>query len=764
MTSAEPPLENHATQARATPSSRPSAQIDHPPGQYFGPTRPIRPGPPISSTSDWTGYTDRRVAYDDFTTIDWIHDFTKDRLRAQALRRVPGWRGLLLRAFSASQAWIIVLLVGLCTGWIAGIIDITSNWLSDVKEGYCSAGFYLSRKFCCWHRPENEYCSEWISWSSALGLSSPFFGWMGQCAFYTAWGVVFAVCAASLVKSYAPYASGEGVPEIKTILGGFVIRKFLGMWTLLIKCVGLVFSVGSGLSLGKEGPLVHVACCLGNIFPRLFTKFESNEAKKREILSASSAAGISCAFGSPIGGVLFSLEEISYYFPFKTMWRSFFCAMVGAISLKLINPFRTEKLVWFQVQFSRDWHAFELPVFVLLGIIGGLSGTAFIRLNTRVQSIRKATWINDRPILEVAIVALITGIVGWSHVFLRAPTVDLVANLFRECADVGGDFHGLCNKTRTAFVVLLLFFAAIIKFGLTVITYGIMVPAGLFTPTIAVGACVGRAFGIMMQALQESYPNSILFWSCNPNSQCVTPATYSVVGAAAFLSGTTRITVSVAIIMFELTGALSYVLPIIITVLTAKWVGDAHGKGIYDWLIRLGGYPFLDGGEEYIGKESVEDIMTDVDDLEVIPAFGMNVDTLSHLLTATSYKGFPVVESKENLRLIGYAGREELRYALSEWNEHAARDLPSTSISTPIWFSETDLDQGGTSEDESNHLDMRPWIQTTPTILSPSFPVELCVELFKKMGTRYALVTENGRLRGIVTKKDLLQHGKLVWF
>lgn len=59
------------------------------------------------------------------------------------------------------------------------------------------------------------------------------------------------------------------------------------------------------MNLGKEGPMVHLACCIGNIFSYLFPKYGSNEAKKREILSASAAAGVSVAFGAPIGGVLF---------------------------------------------------------------------------------------------------------------------------------------------------------------------------------------------------------------------------------------------------------------------------------------------------------------------------------------------------------------------------------------------------------------------------------------------------------------------------
>lgn len=72
-------------------------------------------------------------------------------------------------------------------------------------------------------------------------------------------------------------------PQIKTILSGFIIRGYLGKWTLMIKTITLVLAVASGLSLGKEGPLVHVACCCGNIFSYLFPKYSKNEAKKREV-------------------------------------------------------------------------------------------------------------------------------------------------------------------------------------------------------------------------------------------------------------------------------------------------------------------------------------------------------------------------------------------------------------------------------------------------------------------------------------------------
>ena len=86
------------------------------------------------------------------------------------------------------------------------------------------------------------------------------------------------------------------------------MKGFLGAWTLLIKSIGLPLAIASGLSVGKEGPSVHFAVCTGNVISRFFDKYKRNAAKTREILTATAAAGVAVAFGSPIGGVLFSLE------------------------------------------------------------------------------------------------------------------------------------------------------------------------------------------------------------------------------------------------------------------------------------------------------------------------------------------------------------------------------------------------------------------------------------------------------------------------
>ena len=110
-------------------------------------------------------------------------------------------------------------------------------------------------------------------------------------------------------------------------------------------------------------------------------------------------------------------------------------------------------------------------------------------------------------------------------------------------------------------MILSLAMATIIRTFLIIISYGCKVPAGIFVPSMAVGASFGRMVGIMVQAFRVAFPDSTFFSTCEPDVPCITPGTYAFLGAAAALSGIMHITVSVVVIMFELTGALTYILP-----------------------------------------------------------------------------------------------------------------------------------------------------------------------------------------------------------
>jgi chloride channel 3/4/5 len=108
-------------------------------------------------------------------------------------------------------------------------------------------------------------------------------------------------------------ASGSGIPEIKCILSGFNIPSFLSFRVLVVKAFGAVFAVSTGMCLGKEGPFVHISTCVGYLVGMCFPKYKDNGRKMRELLSAACSSGLSVAFGAPIGGVLFSYEEVCLF-------------------------------------------------------------------------------------------------------------------------------------------------------------------------------------------------------------------------------------------------------------------------------------------------------------------------------------------------------------------------------------------------------------------------------------------------------------------
>ncbi|CAG7836228.1 unnamed protein product, partial [Allacma fusca] len=590
--------------------------------------------------------------YEDFHTIDWQRDIARDRMRHRYIVKKrqesifdlirgahDAWSGwlcesifdLIRGAHDAWSGWLCVLLVGIIAGCLAGVIDIGASWMTDLKFGICPKAFWLNKEQCCWSSNETESvhgkCSQWSSWSQLMGGSNEGAGaYIVAYLCYILWALFFSLLAASLVRMFAPYACGSGIPEIKTILSGFIIRGYLGKWTLLIKSVGIMCAVSAGLSLGKEGPMVHIACCIGNIFSYLFPKYGRNEAKKREILSAAAAAGVSVAFGAPIGGVLFSLEEVSYYFPLKTLWRSFFCALVAAFVLQSINPFGNEHSVLFYVEYSKPWLFFELIPFICLGIIGGLIGTLFIRANIWWCRYRKSSKLGQYPVTEVLVVTLVTAVLAFPNPYTRMPTSQLIYLLFSQCglsvADDLCDYNRNFTNVNSAIglaaagdgvynAIWLLLLALIFKFIVTIFTFGIKVPAGLFIPSLCFGAIVGRIVGIGVEQLAYKHPDLWFFsGECSAGEDCITPGLYAMVGAAAVLGGVTRMTVSLVVIMFELTGGVRYIVPLMAAAMASKWVGDALGRqGIYDAHINLNGYPFLDSKEEFGHTTLAADVM-----------------------------------------------------------------------------------------------------------------------------------------------------------
>ncbi|XP_068148620.1 H(+)/Cl(-) exchange transporter 5 [Drosophila tropicalis] len=717
--------------------------------------------------------------YEDFHTIDWQRDIARDRMRHRYIvkKRQDSVWDLIKGSIDAGSGWLCVLLVGIAAGCVAGMVDIGASWMSDLKHGICPPAFWFNREQCCYPAKQSVFdegnCSTWKTWPEIFGLSRNGTGpYIISYITYVFWALLFASLSASLVRMFAPYACGSGIPEIKTILSGFIIRGYLGKWTLLIKSVGLMLSVSAGLTLGKEGPMVHIASCIGNIFSHLFPKYGRNEAKKREILSAAAAAGVSVAFGAPIGGVLFSLEEVSYYFPLKTLWRSFFCALIAAFVLRSLTPFGNEHSVLFFVEYNKPWIFFELIPFVFLGIMGGVIGTFFIKANLWWCRYRKFSKLGQYPVMEVLVVTLITGIICYPNPFTRMNMNELIFLLVSKCSP--GDLtNPLCDYKRmnvtsgassievtepgpgvyrSIFLLLLTF---ILKLALTIFTFGMKVPAGLFIPSLLLGAIMGRIVGIGVEQLAYSYPNIWLFTGECADSNLITPGLYAVVGAAAVLGGVTRMTVSLVVIMFELTGGVRYIVPLMAAAMASKWVGDALGRqGIYDAHIALNGYPFLDSKEEFAHTTLAADVMQPKrnETLNVITQDSMTVDDVENLLKETEHNGYPVVVSRENQYLVGFVLRRDLNLAIGN-GKRLIEGINSSSI--VLFTSTTPIQNLGPPP-----LKLKKILDMAPITVTDQTPMETVVDMFRKLGLRQTLVTHNGRLLGVITKKDVLRHVK----
>jgi len=226
----------------------------------------------------------------------------------------------------------------------------------------------------------------------------------------------------------------------------------------------------------------------------------------------------------------------------------------------------------------------------------------------------------------------------------------------------------------------------------------------------------------------------------------------------------------VVVIMFELTGALTYILPTMIVVGVTKAVSDRFGKGgIADRMIWFNGFPFLDNKEEHSFGVPVSQVMTN--SVTALPAQGLTLADVERILTENKFQGYPIVDDTESNTLLGYIGRTELRYAIDRtkrdnlvserakcfFTPPTARSATTPSLSAPsVTFDTMAATAGQLSIDFSRFID------PTPLTVHPRLPLETVMELFKKMGPRVVVCEYRGKLAGLVTVKDCLKYQFLV--
>lgn len=188
----------------ASPHSSPRARTPtHDPnrsprraGAHGAASQSTKDGAPLDWYVEGPG---RRVGYENLTAIDWIFEYTKERQRLRVLHSgAQGLLGLFKQLVDASEVWIILILTGMAVGAVAAGIDITTDWLGDLKTGYCSSGpeggaFYLNKNFCCWGYNEMSKCGGWTPWAKALGVSSGGGKWFIEYFFFLVLSVSLAL-------------------------------------------------------------------------------------------------------------------------------------------------------------------------------------------------------------------------------------------------------------------------------------------------------------------------------------------------------------------------------------------------------------------------------------------------------------------------------------------------------------------------------------------------------------------------------------------
>uniref|UniRef100_A0A3Q3FVK3 Chloride channel, voltage-sensitive 2a n=1 Tax=Labrus bergylta TaxID=56723 RepID=A0A3Q3FVK3_9LABR len=551
------------------------------------------------------------------------------------------------------EDWIFLILLGLLMALV--------SWVMDYAIAFC------------------QEAQKWMYGGLDSNLLLQYIAWV-------TYPVVLITFSAGFTQILSPQAVGSGIPEMKTILRGVVLKEYLTFKTFVAKVIGLTCALGSGMPLGKEGPFVHVAslcaALLSKFMAAVFGGIYMNELRNTEMLSAACAVGVGCCFAAPIGGVLFSIEVTSTFFAVRNYWRGFFAATFSAFIFRVLAVWNQEEetiTALFKTRFRLDFpfDLQELPAFAILGIACGFGGALFVYLNRLiVECMRKQKTINKfllrkrlvYPALVTLLVSTLTFPPGFGQFMAGQLTQheSLVAlfdnrtwcrqGVAEEFDYINHHHHAWKHPQVNVFITLILFI--VMKFWMSAVATTMPVPCGAFMPVFLIGAAFGRLVGEVMATM---FPDGI---HADGSVYPIVPGGYAVVGAAA-LSGAVTHTVSTAVIVFELTGQISHILPVMIAVILANAVAQSLQPSLYDSIIRIKKLPYLPElgmGHHEKYNIRVEDIM--VRDVRFITLSSSYRDLQEMLLTG-QLKTLALVESRESMILLGSIERLQLQSLLS---------------------------------------------------------------------------------------------------
>ncbi|QPG73145.1 hypothetical protein FOA43_000451 [Brettanomyces nanus] len=691
--------------------------------------------------------------YEENTFIDWQYEYARlnfpKRIWSQSASRFKRFENLSVR-------WLTLIISSIGTAMVTLLIDYVGMLFHDIKFGICLDSFYRVRSKCY---------TKWSNWGP-LFVSETLLQTIINFAVVLITTTLLAIGAFKIAARHSDI-SKSGIAEMKMIVSGLFLPRFLNSSLIFSKIISLLMVIASGLWLGYEGPLVHIACALLSTCLDVFSRFGvgfTNEAIRREFLSSGFSIGIASAFNAPIGGVLFGLEQIQSYFPVdKMMWNSFICTTIGVTVLQKLNPFKDVSVNdSFKVDFKNNWLYFEAFVYIFLGLICGSLGILFNKLNTTFARFRKRHigGSSGLRLTEVVVVAIVSNVLAFCFNASHRSITEMMDLLFTDCADDPNS--PLCSLDNTEGfpikTLLVLLFLIVQGYFLSAYTYGIFVPGGALIPALTVGALIGRFVGVLVEFIQYRFSDLSVFLHCyNEKISCISVASYAVVGSASFFAAVTKMSVASVVIVFELTGALNYIIPIMMGVFCAKVLNDLFlGKSIYElWLIAENECYLPSNLEDTMtvsemSMMSATQLMTSADDLEVI--YDSRCITVQDLedVPASLY-GHPILKSPSDPELIGYVTSFQIGQEVDRIHTNLT---PTTDTNESV---RNEAEDGNSNGYFSLGQTMTPLADLF--VVAPNFNLLTAYQAMDKLKLSNIFVCHAGtsNFRGVISKQDLVQ-------
>ncbi|GAU20139.1 hypothetical protein TSUD_352010 [Trifolium subterraneum] len=588
--------------------------------------------------------------------------------------------------------------------------------------------------------------------------------------------MILGVAAAALCAYIAPAAAGSGIPEVKAYLNGIDAHSILAPSTLFVKIFGSILGVAAGFVVGKEGPMVHTGACIANLLGQggsrkyrltwKWLRYFKNDRDRRDLITCGAAAGVAAAFRAPVGGVLFALEEAASWWRSALLWRTFFTTAVVAVVLRSLIQFCHQGegkcglfgqggLIMFDVNSANpSYTTFDLLAVIFLGVIGGLMGSLYNYLVDKVLH----TYTTCVPCPGECPSPPTASFSIYYDNFQCPPNhYNDLSSLFFTTNDnaIRNLLNDSSNSSNAGFqlLTLVIFFVAIYLLG--IVTYGVAIPSGLFIPVILAGASYGRLIGTVLA--QFTVLDTGLF---------------ALLGAASFLGGTMRMTVSLCVILLELTNNLLMLPLVMLVLLISKTVADCFNKGVYDQIVEFKGLPYLEAhAEPYMRNLVAGDVVSG-------PLFSFcgieKVGNIVHALKVTTHHGFPVIDEPPltaSPELCGLVLRSHLLVLLKHrtlftrervmtgatiMNKVKASDFAKPGLGRGIRVEDLDISQ----EDMEMFVDLHSITNTSPYTVVETMSLAKAALLFRELGLRHLLVVPKkpGRppVVGILTRHDFM--------